>query len=277
VHLPVQVVSTPATLRFEPRDVLLLCMKSQDTAAALEALAACAPRDMPVVCAQNGVANEPIAAASFERVYGMLVFSPVTFLEPGVVLIHSAPLLGGLDLGVHPEGVDQLVEVLAGDLVKAGYEARAEPRILRLKYGKLLTNLANVLQALGGKPALESPLRKALQAEALACFEAAGIDYAPLREVYERHANTRDYPVGGAHRGGGSTWQSLARRTGSIETDSLNGEIVRLGEKVGVPVPVNRALVALSRRAAAERWAPECLSVAEIEAVVPASGDLPAE
>ena len=33
-------------------------------------------------------------------------------------------------------------------------------------------------------------------------------------------------PVNGEFRGGGSSWQSLARGTGSIETDYLNGEIV---------------------------------------------------
>ena len=31
----------------------------------------------------------------------------------------------------------------------------------------------------------------------------------------------------GAMRGGGSTWQSLARGTGSVEVDLLNGEIIR--------------------------------------------------
>jgi 2-dehydropantoate 2-reductase len=268
VHLAVQAVGTPADLCFEPGDVVLLCTKSQDTAAALEVLAACAPRDLPIVCAQNGVVNERLAAARFERVYGMLVFAPVTFLEPGLVTIYSAPLLGGLDVGVHPSGTDELVEQIAGDLVRAGYDARAEPRVLRLKYGKLLTNLGNVLQALGGMAALQSPVRKHMQAEAVACLQAAGIDYAPLREVYERHTAVRDLPVGGAERPGGSSWQSLARRTG-METDYLNGEIVALGDRFGVPVAVNRALVELGRRAAAEHWAPGCMPVAEIEAAAP--------
>ena len=35
----------------------------------------------------------------------------------------------------------------------------------------------------------------------------------------------------GAERRGGSSWQSLERRLGTIETDYLNGEIVRLGQQ----------------------------------------------
>ena len=46
-------------------------------------------------------------------------------------------------------------------------------------------------------------------------------------------------PVNGEYRGGGSSWQSLARGTGSIETDYLNGEIVLLGRMHGVPTPAN--------------------------------------
>ncbi|WUJ19490.1 hypothetical protein OHS70_07955 [Streptomyces sp. NBC_00390] len=43
-------------------------------------------------------------------------------------------------------------------------------------------------------------------------------------------------------RTGGSTWQSLVRGTGSIETDHLNGEMVLLGRQQGVPTPVNEVL-----------------------------------
>ena len=38
---------------------------------------------------------------------------------------------------------------------------------------------------------------------------------------------------------GGSSWQSLVRGTGTIETDFLNGEIVLLGRLHGIPTPVN--------------------------------------
>ena len=47
-------------------------------------------------------------------------------------------------------------------------------------------------------------------------------------------------------RPGASSWQSLARGTGSIEADYLNGEIVLLGRLHGVATPVNAALQRLA-------------------------------
>jgi 2-dehydropantoate 2-reductase len=49
-------------------------------------------------------------------------------------------------------------------------------------------------------------------------------------------------PIAGAPRDGGSSWQSLARRSGVIEADQLNGEVVLLGRLHGVPTPVNELL-----------------------------------
>jgi 2-dehydropantoate 2-reductase len=49
---------------------------------------------------------------------------------------------------------------------------------------------------------------------------------------------------------GGSTWQSLARGTGDIETDYLNGEIVLLAHRIGTTAPINARLARLGRRAA---------------------------
>jgi 2-dehydropantoate 2-reductase len=50
-------------------------------------------------------------------------------------------------------------------------------------------------------------------------------------------------PVKGEAHPGGSSWQSLARGAGTIESDYLNGEIVLLGRTAGVPTPVNACFV----------------------------------
>src|SRR5207248_5750354 len=67
-------VEDPSAARIASDDVVLLCVKSHDTAAALTALAAVAPPDVAVVCAQNGVDNERQALRHFEHVYGVVVF-----------------------------------------------------------------------------------------------------------------------------------------------------------------------------------------------------------
>ena len=48
--------------------------------------------------------------------------------------------------------------------------------------------------------------------------------------------------VPGRGRHGGSSWQSLRRGTGTIESDYLNGEVVLLGRLHSVPTPVNELL-----------------------------------
>ena len=80
--------------------------------------------------------------------------------------------------------------------------------------------------------------------------------------------------IGGRARGGGSSWQSLARGSGAIETAFLNGEIVRLGEKHGRPTPVNRLLLEAATRAARERRPPGSVTLAELRAALEAPADV---
>jgi 2-dehydropantoate 2-reductase len=70
-------------------------------------------------------------------------------------------------------------------------------------------------------------------------------------------------------RPGASSWQSLARGTGSIEADYLNGEIVLLGRIHGVPTPVNLVLQRLASTAAREGWRPGSLPADELIQMLP--------
>ena len=81
---------------------------------------------------------------------------------------------------------------------------------------------------------------------------AAGIDVVSVEEDRARRGNALDIqPVGDdRHRAGGSSWQSLQRATGTIETDYLTGEIVLLGRLHGVATPANRALQDIAARMA---------------------------
>ena len=102
-------------------------------------------------------------------------------------------------------------------------------------------------------------------AEGVAVLDAAGIGYATSAEIQAVRGDHVDFaPVTGIAYGGGSSWQSLSRGTGSIEADFLNGEIVLLGREHGVPVPVNEALQRLANRAAAGRLPPGSLSPEQI-------------
>ncbi|MFG2099117.1 ketopantoate reductase family protein [Micromonospora echinaurantiaca] len=240
--------------------VLLLTVKSQDTAGALAAWAdapvaggGTAGERLPLFTAQNGVANEPAALRLFAEVHPVCVWLPATHLEPGVVVANGHPHPGMLHLGRYPTGSDAVDRAVAADLTGAGFVAPVRADVMRWKYGKLLANLGNGLQALLGRD-IPDDLAGRVRAEAEAVLAAAGIAHTNrAEEVAERGDLVQHRPVGGAERAGGSTWQSLARGAGSAEADHLNGEIVLLGRLHGVPTPANAAVQVAVRRAVRER------------------------
>lgn len=264
--LGVKAVAHPAELTFAADDVVLLTMKTQHTESALTDLRAAAGADIAVVCAQNGIENERLALRRFSRVYAMLVILPATYLVAGTVQASAWPVSGVLDAGCYPSGVDDTIGQVTGDLDSSGFSASAVAEPLRLKYAKLLSNLGNAIQAACGLgPGAEDLYRRAA-AEAEACYRAAGIDWAPEAEMSERRKSmSRLGPIAGSQRGGGSSWQSLVRGTGSIESDYLNGEIALLGRLHGVPTPVNAALQAAGERMAREGMQPGSMTAGEIE------------
>ena len=228
---------------WRPGDVAVLAVKGMDTPDVLRPLAAVAPPETPVVCLQNGVANERAALRVFPNVYGVWVILPASHLAPGVVVAHSAPTPGALDLGRVPGGVDDTATALAAGLRAAGFASEARADIMRWKYAKLLMNLGNSIQALCGPDAEGIDTVDALlRAEATEVLRVAGIDVATEAEEGERRKGLLSIkPVEGTPRGGGSSWQSLTRGTGTVEADYLNGEIVLLGPPARRRDPGQRA------------------------------------
>jgi 2-dehydropantoate 2-reductase len=237
---PLRAAAHPGEVDWRPGDVTLLTMKSMDTAAALRSLAAHADPGMPVVCVQNGVANERAALRLFANVYGVCVMFPATHLTPGVVVASSAPTPGILDIGRYPHGTDETAGLVAEALRAATFRAQPLPDIMRWKYAKLLTNLGNAYEAICGRVnEVTEPLQR-IREEGEEVLRAAGIGYVPQEEYRQWRADSiQVQPVAGQIRSGGSSWQSLARGTGTIEADYLNGEIVLLGRLHNVPTPVN--------------------------------------
>jgi 2-dehydropantoate 2-reductase len=268
VTLPIPVVSDPAEVRWTDDTVVMLGVKGQHTEAALSPLAAYAPPDTPVVCMQNGVENERRVLRRFPNTYAMCVMCPATHIRPGVVQAHSAPITGLLDLGRYPSGVDEVARTISGALEATTFESVARPDIMRWKYRKLLMNLANAIEALCGPEGRFSELSTATHAEGESILAAAGIDVATAAEDRERRGDLLQMRnTDSGEWSGGSSWQSLARGTGSIEAEFLNGEIVLLGALHGVPTPLNSLLLRLALRAALEGRPPGSMAVDELRAM----------
>jgi 2-dehydropantoate 2-reductase len=271
-------VSGPDEVELTGDDVLLLATKTQDAEAALAGWAWQPVKDgtvaaevLPVLCAQNGVASERLALRRFRHVYGVCVWLPATHLEPGAVEAQGAPRSGLLHVGRYPSGTDATIERIGADLDASRFLAPVVPDIMRWKHGKLMANLANAIEAVSGLARDEhsKELRRRARAEGRAVLDAAGIAYAGDDENARFRADqVQIVTINGNERGGGSSWQSLTRGTGSIEADYLNGEIVLLGRELGIPTPVNEVLQRLANQAARERRAPGSLSAEGILALL---------
>lgn len=265
LHIDVPTVTTD-DLELRPDDVILLAVKSQDTQPVLMDLAARPVADgtagevVPVFCVQNGTSNEDTASRFFLAVHGVGVNIPATHLEPGVVVAEGAPFSGALQVGRYPWGLDADDSDLVAVLRANGFDAIASDDVMRWKRAKLLRNVGNVLEvvfAMHDQPPLTESeeaavdaIATAATAEGRACFEAANLPVTPDDEYSSAiSGKARPTPVAGRARQGGSTWQSVQRGLVSVETDFLNGEIVRLGLLHGVPTPVNAALQARMRDA----------------------------
>ncbi|MDX2465986.1 MAG: 2-dehydropantoate 2-reductase [Acidimicrobiia bacterium] len=261
VQLKIPVTDDISSVEFSPDTVVLLTMKTQDTKMALAALQKVAGADTPIVCIQNGVENERLASGLFANVYGIPVMCPCLFVDPGVVQAYSAPLTGILDIGRYPEGDDATAADIAGAFSSATFISEPRPDIMRWKYRKLIRNLRNAVEALFGQDAEDVDIRQLVTTEGERVLAASGIDTISEAEDDARRGSLlTPGQINGATRPGGSVWQSITRQVGTVETDYLSGEIVRLGQTHGVATPVNGLIQRLVTEMAAEGRPPGSLT-----------------
>ena len=262
-RVPVAAVAGPEAVHWTEDTIVLLCVKSHQTSAALTSLVAHAPRSTPVVCVQNGVANEREALRLFSHVHGICVMMPTSHLEPGRVVLHSAGRPGLLDVGLATGGTDEVDRAVAGDLREAGFDSVARDDVMAWKRRKLVMNLGNAVDAAFVDDAHADRLVELARAEGEHVLAVAGLPVvSPERDRERRGELLR--PLVRREQAGSSSWQSLARATGEVEVDYLNGEIVLLGRLHGVPAPVNALLQETLSRLARERAGTRTESAAEL-------------
>ncbi|WP_262296273.1 ketopantoate reductase family protein [Microvirga sesbaniae] len=269
-------VSDPADIDLRPDDAILLTMKTQDTPPALDRLRAAGAAGQAVFCVQNGVANERFALRLFPEVHGVTVMMPAAISGPGEIAAFSLPRHGIFDIGRYPGGSNAHDTALADALEAANIAVFVSQDVMQSKYGKLLLNLSNILQAALGLDADYRHLEALLRAEAEAAFKAAGIPWLDVGAADPRRTRLmQQRPIAEVGRLGSSTVQSLARGTGSVETDYLNGEVVLLGRLHGVATPANAFFTELGARMVREGLKPGAISMSEVEAQLSALGAMP--
>ncbi|MDF3336377.1 2-dehydropantoate 2-reductase N-terminal domain-containing protein [Mycolicibacterium septicum] len=220
--------------------VVILAVKSHQTATALDDLSAHAPAATRVFVAQNGVANEAAALRRFAHVYGITVMLPAAHLEPGVVVQQSYPVAGILDLGAYPSGHDQQADLVAATLRAAGFHSQVRDDVMAWKHRKLIANLGNGVAAVycPGPQADELVARARTEAEQV--LTAARIPFVTAEQDAQRRGDLLQGRVHDDYFS--STWQSVARGHSQVETDWFNGEIVLQARLHGQQAPVNELI-----------------------------------
>lgn len=254
--LHLSAVTSPNQIDFGPNDVVFLCMKGQNTEEALRDLWA-VTEDVPIFCFQNGVRNEEFVSRYFPRVYGVTVWVGAIYLTDGEAMVRYDPP-GWLVMGRYPEGTDELVEATATVLRAAGFLVMVTPDVMPYKRGKLIINVGNAVSAITNATGEDIGLViRAARQEAQEILAQSRLRWVSIKQLGQEWPefkmpphSTLDVPVRG------STWQSLARRQGTVETDFFNGEIVRLAKQLGREAPINETLLRISQEMATNREPP---------------------
>ncbi len=262
-----------------PADLVLVTVKSRDTKDAGQAIAdylanmsdpsgahGHRPRQPHVISLQNGISNPSRLMASLgpERVIpGMVGFN----------VVHKAA--GAFHRGtagtIAIDGRVPLDDAWHQSFRRGGIPLDVHPDFARVQWGKLLLNLNNPVNALSGLPLVTElqgrDYRRTLAAimtEALVVMGKAGI--RPMRLTSLPHAlvpRILNLPTWAFVRvakktlamdphARSSMWEDLqaGRQT---EIDDINGEVVRLAQRIGREAPYNARIVTLIKDAQAAR------------------------
>jgi 2-dehydropantoate 2-reductase len=244
VHTRLQATSDAREL--PPCDFGIVATKAMHTEPAIAATAH-AFGDGAVASVQNGVGNEEILARHVSRVIRGTTFPAGKILEPGVVQwdVKGDTTLGPFEPSPAPSDA---IERLADACTRGGMPTHAVADARPAQWRKVIFNSAtNPVGALTGlthgrvceRPDLRA-LVSALVDEGKAVAVAQGIVLDADPEELIDHAARPE--VAYDHKA--SMLQDVeARRL--TEIDYLNGGIGRFGRELGVPTPLNDAVVAL--------------------------------
>lgn len=243
--------------------LILVTVKSHDTDKMAALIAEHADTDAIAVSLQNGVCNAKVLRQHLgaDRVVDAMVPFNVVQNRPADAGPRFHRASGGVVL------IEKTASGIRSVLEVPNMPVEEHDDIEAVLWGKLLVNLNNGLNALSGLPIVEQfgdRRWRALVArqldEGLAVLNDAGIRYAPYEGVPQRAlalalrlpdalfriAAKRMLSMDKNARS--SMWEDLqaGRRT---EIDHLQGEIIRLADRVGLPAPLNRRVLALVKEA----------------------------
>ena len=219
--------------------LVLLCVKSTDTESAAAAIKPHLAPDALVLSLQNGVENaDRLRAILPQHVLAAVVYIGTEMAGPGHVRHHGRGEL----IIERSRASDELAQAL----IAAGVPTDISDNVRGALWAKLILNCAyNALSAITqlpyGRLVQGAGITAVMRDVVDECVAVAKADDVTIPGDVDAAIRKIAETVPGQYS---STAQDLARGKPS-EIDHLNGVIVRRGEALGVPTPVNRLLHAI--------------------------------
>lgn len=223
---------------FEAPDVVLITTKAYDTKQACEEIANFTDSDTIVVSIQNGLGNYEHVRHKFGRrgVVGTTSMG-VTFLRPGEIISVGD---GPVSFGPYGDAAEKISEIFS----ESGFKASVSRRIFVDIWTKAVVNAAiNPVTVIAGRQnscILHEPYKSiakeaCIEASAVAGIEGVVIEnpWETVKEVAERTSLNKSSMLQDIEKG---------KKT---EIREITGEIVRRGKGLGIPTPINTALLEL--------------------------------
>ncbi len=233
-------------------DLIILTVKSYDTAAAIEQVKPLVGKDTMVMIAQNGYGNYETVAAAVGKDHALLarVIFGVKLPAPGraeVTVIADDVRVGQPQGAVDPNRV----KAIAAAINAAGIPTSYADNVAAILWDKILYNaalnpLGAVLECTYGRLAENPGTRQVMDRIIDEIFLVAQAHNMPLNwktpEEYREHFYTKLVPPTAKHFPSMYYDVKAGKR---LEIDALNGAIVRLAHEKGISVPVNETITAL--------------------------------
>jgi 2-dehydropantoate 2-reductase len=228
-------------------ELVIVLVKGYQTRDAVEGARAAIGMGTVILSLQNGLGNEEVIAevVGRERVLGGRTYVGGVLRGPGQVMAACRgkhTYIGELD-GSPSERTD----LIAAEFSRAGLPTEVTANVTGMIWDKLLINVATgALSAITRLPygglydvpeVRDCALAAIAEGIAVAAASGVGLSVTDPRAIWLKAAEglPPDFRA--------SMLQSLARGS-RTEIDSVNGAVVRWGERCSVPTPVNRALAA---------------------------------
>jgi len=248
----VETVRIPATTDLavlRQADLVLFCVKSTDTAAVAHRMAEHVAPQAIIMSLQNGLENAALIASALPNpVIPAVVYVATEITAPGCLKHHGR---GELVIGTMPvprlSNAPQALADIEALFASAQVPVQISQDVMVDLWSKLLINcvfnaISGLAQTSYGKLAAVPAIQTTQAALVRELIAVALADGTPLDESTAMQAVATITKTMAGQKS--STAQDMARSKPS-EIDHLNGFVVRRGQALGVPTPVNQAMYAL--------------------------------